>query len=90
MRTHNLEGQVAATGTGSSSYSGQRAPPPLPAIPGSSYQGLGQMGAYPRSTFASSGSQPSLGVQHAATSNFPMYSSASWETEAKGDGRKSW
>jgi actin-like ATPase involved in cell morphogenesis len=92
MRTQNVEGQVATTGTGSygmaSSYSGQRTPPPVPAVPRSSYQGPGQPGAYPQSSFPGIGSQPAPGGQQAAPANFPTYSPAGRETETKGGSRK--
>jgi actin-like ATPase involved in cell morphogenesis len=76
MRTQNLEGQVAASGSGQYGFPGQRQP--VAAVPGGNHQRPGQ---YQQPSFPRSGPQP---VQ-AAPSNFPAYSPP---TEAPKSGGK--
>jgi actin-like ATPase involved in cell morphogenesis len=78
MRTQNLEGQVAASGTGSYGPAPGYPERPVAAVPGGNYP---RPGAYQQHSFPHSGSQP-------APSNFPAYSPVSGRTETKGGKKK--
>jgi actin-like ATPase involved in cell morphogenesis len=82
LRTQNVDGAVAASGTGAhqGGYAPPRQGPPPPGYPG-------RTGAYPPSNFPPSGPQQ---VQAPAPSNFPAYSpsAAAVKAEPKAGGKK--
>ncbi|GAA4528699.1 Hsp70 family protein [Amycolatopsis samaneae] len=85
MRTQNVDGQVAANGTGAH----QIAPPSGPYAPPPAYAGQqgypGQQGGYPPPNFPPGGPAQQASPQP-APSNFPTYSLAD-KGESKGDGK---
>jgi actin-like ATPase involved in cell morphogenesis len=89
MRTQNVEGRLAASGTGPQPVAPGYHPGPYPPqhAQSGSYPGP-PSGAYPQSSFPNSGRQPALGGQQQAPSNFPTYSLSGGETERKPDGKK--
>jgi hypothetical protein len=89
MRTQNVEGRLAASGTGPQPVAPGYHPGPYPPqhAQSGSYPGP-PSGAYPQSSFPNSGRQSALGGQQQAPSNFPTYSLSGGETERKPDGKK--
>ncbi|QWF77650.1 Hsp70 family protein [Amycolatopsis sp. CA-230715] len=96
MRTQNVDGQVAATGTGAHpmgpAQTGPHAPPPqVASVPGTQSGPYGMpSGAYPPPSYPPSGPQQALGgQQQPAPSNFPSgFPSVTKEEEKKPAGNR--
>ncbi|RZQ59970.1 Hsp70 family protein [Amycolatopsis suaedae] len=92
MRTQNVDGTVAATGTGAHqvnpAMTGPHTPPPVAAIPGTQtgpYGPPAQTGPYPPSSFPGTGPQP---AQAPPPANFPSYRKPQEETPAADSGKR--